>query len=90
MDKAARLRIKQLATYPERKRKPHYQYTDGTKLTKNWKGRRIVVQIEGKSRFRYEGRVYASLSAIASELAGSPQSGPRFFGIAKRKSKGAA
>ena len=42
-----------------------------------------------KQRYRYRGRDYASLSAIAREITGASRSGPIFFGlVAKTPPKG--
>jgi hypothetical protein len=52
----------------------------GARLTRNWKGRRIDVVVE-ENGFRWEGRVFPSLSAAATAIAGSRWNGPRFFGL---------
>jgi hypothetical protein len=52
----------------------------GAILQRNWKGRRVEVVVE-ESGFRYEDRVFPSLSAAASAIAGSRWNGPRFFGL---------
>lgn len=52
----------------------------GARLTRNWQGKthEVVVETDG---FRWEGRSYRSLSAVASAIAGSRWNGPRFFGL---------
>lgn len=52
----------------------------GARLTRNWKGRRVEVLVE-EGGFRWEGRVYRSLSAAATAIAGSKWNGPKFFGL---------
>ncbi|GGD45505.1 DUF2924 domain-containing protein [Erythrobacter arachoides] len=53
---------------------------NGAVLTRHWQGRevRVIVEDEG---FRWEGQLFASLSAAASAIAGSRWNGPRFFGL---------
>ena len=58
----------------------------GSTLFRTWRGRKheVLVLDEGK-RFRYREIEYASLSEIAREITGARWSGPRFFGLKKRK-----
>ena len=52
----------------------------GTRLVREWKGRRHeVTAIEGG--FEYDGRRYKSLSAIAKAITEAHWSGPQFFGL---------
>ena len=52
----------------------------GARLTRVWQGRihAVIVEAEG---FCWEGRMYRSLSAVATAIAGSRWNGPRFFGL---------
>jgi hypothetical protein len=52
----------------------------GSELVRTWKGRsyRIMVMADG---FAYDGKTFASLSEIASEITGTRWNGPRFFGL---------
>jgi hypothetical protein len=52
----------------------------GARLTRTWQGRsvEVIVEIDG---FRWEDRLYRSLSAAATAIAGSRWNGPRFFGL---------
>jgi hypothetical protein len=52
----------------------------GSELLRTWKGRsyRVMVTADG---FAYDGKTFASLSEIASEITGTRWSGPRFFGL---------
>jgi hypothetical protein len=52
----------------------------GTRLTRLWRGRRVEVVVE-EDGFRWEDRVFPSLSAAATAIAGSRNNGPRFFGL---------
>lgn len=52
----------------------------GARLTRNWKGRIVEIVVEEKG-FRWEDRVFPSLSAAATAIAGSRWNGPRFFGL---------
>ena len=52
----------------------------GARLTRQWQGRthEVLVEVGG---FRWEGKSYRSLSAVATAIAGSKWNGPRFFGL---------
>jgi hypothetical protein len=52
----------------------------GARLTRHWKGRRIEVVVE-EGGFRWKERLFPSLSAAATAIAGSRWNGPRFFGL---------
>ncbi|WP_421992481.1 DUF2924 domain-containing protein [Qipengyuania sp.] len=52
----------------------------GARLTRQWKGREVTVTVEEEG-FRWEDRVFPSLSAAATAIAGSRWNGPRFFGL---------
>ena len=52
----------------------------GARLTRTWKGRRVEVIVEERG-FRWEHRLFPSLSAAATAIAGSRWNGPRFFGL---------
>jgi hypothetical protein len=54
----------------------------GTLLTREYKGRRITVEIL-ENGFRYEGQPFRSLSAIAREVTGTHWNGRLFFGLRK-------
>ena len=61
---------------------------EGTQLLREWGGvmHRVTVVREG---FDWEGRRYASLSAIARAITGTQWNGPAFFGL-RRKPRSAA
>lgn len=52
----------------------------GSELVRMWKGRtyRVMVMADG---FAHDGRTFASLSEIASDITGTRWNGPRFFGL---------
>jgi len=56
----------------------------GARLVREWNGRTHTVTVEEEG-FTYAGRSYRSLSAIAREITGARWSGPRFFGLARKK-----
>lgn len=57
----------------------------GAKLRREWQGRIVEVEVEEKG-FRWDGRLYRSLSAAATAIAGTRWNGPRFFGLREPKS----
>ena len=52
----------------------------GARLIRRWKGRTVAVVVE-EAGFRFEDRLFPSLSAAATAIAGSKWNGPRFFGL---------
>jgi Protein of unknown function (DUF2924) len=70
---------------PSSKRPP--KLAPGVKITRTYKGRKIVVLVRGDREFEYNGKVYRSLSKIACEISKSHCSGPRWFGIVGPKAK---
>jgi hypothetical protein len=52
----------------------------GSELVRTWRGKsyRVVVMADG---FAYDGKRFASLSEIATEITGTKWNGPRFFGL---------
>ena len=53
----------------------------GARLSREWKGVRHDVTVEGDGRLRWEEGVYGSLSEVARAITGSRWNGPRFFGL---------
>lgn len=55
----------------------------GTRLVRNWNGIRhsVLVQAAG---YEYKGKIYGSLSQIASEITGTRWNGWIFFGLKKK------
>lgn len=54
---------------------------DGTKLVREFKGKRYSVTVV-PTGFEYNGKKYKSLSAIANEITGTRWNGKKFFGVA--------
>ena len=56
----------------------------GSELVRTWKRKtyRVIVMANG---FAYDGKTFASLSEIASEITGTRWNGPRFFGLRSNK-----
>jgi hypothetical protein len=52
----------------------------GARIEREWRGVTYVVEtVEGG--YRWEGRVYPSLSAVAFAITGVKRNGPQFFGL---------
>jgi len=73
---------------PPRYRDPRLP-SPGTVLTRNFQGKILTVDVLEEG-FRYEDRVYRSLSAVARQISGSQWNGFLFFGRALRESAGSA
>lgn len=58
----------------------------GARLTRTWQGRQIEVIVEAEG-FRWDGRMFRSLSAVATAITGSRWNGPRFFGLRAERGK---
>lgn len=56
--------------------------TPATRLVRDWHGVGHVVTVV-ENGFEYDGRRWASLTAIARAITGAKWSGPRFFGLQK-------
>lgn len=52
----------------------------GAVITREWQGLRhdVIVTEDG---FRWNGRIYRSLSAVAKAITGTKWNGPKFFGL---------
>jgi hypothetical protein len=61
----------------------------GTRLVREWDGRRYEVTVV-HGGFEFEGRRYRSLSAIAKTITGTHWNGPAFFGLRSRGRNGRA
>ena len=55
----------------------------GARLRREWQGRTVEVEVESGG-FRWQGRLYPSLSAAATAISGVRWNGPRFFGLRDR------
>jgi hypothetical protein len=56
----------------------------GARLVREWRGRTHVVSVIDGG-FEHEGKIFPSLTAIAVEITGAHWSGPRFFGLVRRR-----
>lgn len=66
------------------------QLPRGTVLSRVFDDVEHRVLVRGVRDFEYEGKRFASLSAIARSITGSQWSGPAFFGLKARGRKGSA
>ena len=55
----------------------------GTRFVRDWNDNRYEVTVREKG-FEYNGKIYRSLSAIATEITGTRWNGRVFFGLKKR------
>ena len=58
----------------------------GSLLVKNYKAQTLVVKVLNQG-FEYDGRRFASLSAIAGEITGTRWNGFAFFGLEKKEAR---
>ena len=56
------------------------RYRAGAMLEKVWQGRRHHVAVMANG-YRWEGKTFSSLSAVARAITGARWNGPRFFGL---------
>lgn len=70
----------------ERRRKRTIIPVAGTRLVREWHGKRHEVIVQQKG-FVFEGRQWGSLTAIAQKITGAHWNGPAFFGLCKKESK---
>jgi hypothetical protein len=52
----------------------------GVRLEREWRGVKHIVEVT-EAGFRWEGKVYSSLSRVAHAITGVKWNGPRFFGL---------
>lgn len=58
--------------------------TDGTKLVREFKGRRYTVLVL-QDGYEFNGSKYKSLSAVANKITGTRWNGKKFFGLIETK-----
>lgn len=58
----------------------------GTRLVRNWNGARYSVLVH-TAGYEYKGKIYGSLSQIASEITGTRWNGWIFFGLKKKEGR---
>ena len=66
----------------KKKRKKSNHPIPGTRLEREWKGKKHQVTVLDDG-FEYQDRKFKSLSAIAKKITGTQWSGPVFFGLKK-------
>ena len=59
----------------------------GTRFVREWNGETHEVIASEHGGFTYQRTTYRSLSVIARKITGAHQSGPRFFGIDRKRPK---
>ena len=93
---ATKAELEQIAEADERqprkagpaKKKATQALIQGTRLIREWDGRRHEVTV-ADGGFDYNGKRYRSLSAIAKIITGGHWSGPYFFGLNRGKQEAA-
>ena len=65
-----------------KQKNPTISIIPGTKLLKEFKGRKYEVLSADKG-FEHNGELYKSLSAIANKITGTRWNGKKFFGVVK-------
>lgn len=61
---------------------PRANLSPGARLVREWNGQTIMVDILEEG-FRYDDKLWNSLSEIARHVTGTHRSGPRFFGLTR-------
>ena len=56
----------------------------GTHLVREWNGRTYQVEVIDNG-YRFDGKIYPSLTTIAKRITGTHWSGPRFFGLTPKR-----
>jgi len=93
LSEEAKATLERIADEDEARRRPgrkdrwkakSTQPIPGTRLVRNWNGRRyeVTAVVDG---FELDGRRYRSLSAVAKAITGAHWSGPQFFGLRTAK-----
>lgn len=52
----------------------------GATIRRQWQGEEVVVEV-GDQGFVWDGKMFRSLSAVATAITGSRWNGPKFFGL---------
>lgn len=78
-----RAAMKAMAAKPDARIEVPRRPGPGAVLERAWNGRqyRVMVLAEG---YAFEGKIFTSLSEIASQITGTRWNGPRFFGLRQR------
>ncbi len=70
----------------ERRQRKNGMPVAGTRLVREWQGRRYEVTVV-QGGFEFEGRRYRSLTAVTKAITGTHWNGPAFFGLRKPERK---
>ena len=60
-----------------------FTHARGTRYVREWRGREYVVTVLGPREFEYGNEIFTSLTAVATRITGTHQSGKSFFGVQK-------
>ncbi len=74
-------RIARGADMGEKPKPAQVRLKPGTTLLRDWGGRTWRVEVEANGTFRFEGKCWRSLSAIARAIIGTSRNGPAFYGL---------
>ncbi len=72
--------LKSLVTALKPTKTSRVRFNPGTRLVRDWRGVTYEVMVTAKG-YRWHGKDWRSLSAVAKAITGAHRSGPRFFGI---------
>lgn len=61
-----------------------YTFDSSSQIVREWNGKKYYIAVVGKNSFKYDGKIYKTLSAVAKEITGAHWSGPLFFGLRKQ------
>jgi Protein of unknown function (DUF2924) len=64
---------------------PDLSLRPGARLVREWRGRTHMVVVT-EAGFDYAGKTFSSLTKIARAITGARWSGPRFFGLTRKRS----
>ena len=73
------------STRSRRRKRAPARLIAGTRLCREWQGVEHIVTVLHDGGFDWQGRRYASLSAVARAITGTRWNGPLFFGLRSGK-----
>jgi len=76
----------QFASEPRYAPAPLQSLNPGSVLIRDWQGKRYGVTVSDTG-FLFDGRTYASLSAVATTITGVKRNGPLFFGLNEKEAE---
>ena len=83
-------KLKRLAYEDQKEVRGKVTVSPGTKLVRDWNGKRYEVLSLDDGSFEYDNKKYRSLSVVAKDITGAHWSGPLFFGLKKQTLKKAS